>query len=184
MDSRFFSFIGTDSGEWRILSIVGVAGESLGNAPCLQIHNANVVALPAGACWVLRGLTSNTRYTTRAEQTALAAIQAPIGRPSCSHAALIPITKNAMWWSLTQDERREILEERSAHIQVGLRYLPAIARRLHHGRDVGEPFDFLTYFEYTRNDSAAFEELVASLRQSEEWKYVEREVDIRLERNF
>ncbi|BCM93654.1 hypothetical protein IAD21_05545 [Abditibacteriota bacterium] len=96
MDSRFFSFVGAPSGEWRILSIAGVAGESLENASCLQIHNANLVALPEGACWVLRGVTSNTRYTTRAEQTALATIQAPIGRPSCSHAALIPITKNAL----------------------------------------------------------------------------------------
>ena len=183
MGSRFFSFVGATSGEWRVSSIVGVAGANLEGASCLQIHNANLSALPEGACWVLRGVTSNARYTTRAEQTALAALQAPIGRPHCSHAALIPITKNALWWSLTQDERREIMEERSAHIEVGMRYLPAIARRLHHGRDIGEPFDFLTYFEYAQSESAAFEELVGALRRSEEWKYVEREVDIRLERD-
>jgi len=48
---------------------------------------------------------------------------------------------------LTQDERREIFEERSRHIATGLEYLPAVARRLHHSRDLGGPFDFLTWFE-------------------------------------
>jgi hypothetical protein len=64
-----------------------------------------------------------------------------------------------------------------------LRYLPEVARRLHHSRDLGEPFDFLTWFEYAPEYSAAFEELVVSLRASEEWKYVDREVDIRLVRD-
>jgi len=75
-----------------------------------------------------------------------------------------------------------IFEERSGHVKTGLKYLPAIARRLHHCRDLSEnePFDFLTWFEYAPSDSRAFEELVAELRGSEEWKYVEREVDIRL----
>jgi hypothetical protein len=65
---------------------------------------------------------------------------------------------------------------------TGLPYLPAIARRLHHGRDSGEPFDFLTWFEYAPGDADAFEELVGRLRSTEEWSYVEREVDIRLTR--
>lgn len=64
----------------------------------------------------------------------------------------------------------------------GLRYLPAIARRLHHSRDLGEPFDFLTWFEYAPADADGFGELVAELRVTEEWRYVEREVDIRLRR--
>lgn len=182
MISPCFSFVGADSGPWLIQSVQAVVGASLETAPCLQIHNANLAGLPDGARWILRGVTSHARYVTRAEQNSLAQIQAPIGRSECDRAALIPLSKNAVWWALTQDERRELLEERSHHIQIGLRYLPAIARRLHHGRDLGEPFDFLTYFEYTRRDSSAFEELVAALRQSEEWKYVEREVDIRLER--
>jgi hypothetical protein len=63
-----------------------------------------------------------------------------------------------------------------------LRYLPAIARRLHHSRDLGEPFDFLTWFEFAPQDEPAFDDLLAALRATEEWNYVEREVDIRLER--
>jgi hypothetical protein len=63
-----------------------------------------------------------------------------------------------------------------------LEYLPAVARRLHHCRDLGEPFDFLTWFEFAPTDTVAFDELVERLRETEEWSYVDREVDIRLTR--
>ena len=98
---------------------------------------------------------------------------------------MIPIRKNAQWWSLTQDERRALFEDRSRHVQIGLTYLPAVARRLHHCRDLSEvePFDFVTLFDYAPSDSAAFEEMVAELRATEEWKFVEREVDIRMIRD-
>ncbi len=45
-----------------------------------------------------------------------------------------------------------------------------------------EPFDFLTCFEYAPQDAGAFDELVGRLRATEEWAYVDREVDIRLTR--
>ena len=58
-------------------------------------------------------------------------------------------------------------------------YLPAIARRLHHCRDLSEsePFDFLTWFEFEEKHTAEFDKLLARLRASEEGKYVEREVE-------
>ena len=43
-----------------------------------------------------------------------------------------------------------------------------------------EPFDFLTWFEYAPEHEVAFEKLLAQLRASEEWSYVDREIDIRL----
>ena len=81
---------------------------------------------------------------------------------------------------MPQDARRAVYEERSRHATIGLEYLPRIARRLHHCRDLGEPFDFLTWFEFAPEHEAAFDELLARLRSTEEWGYVEREVDIRL----
>jgi hypothetical protein len=57
-----------------------------------------------------------------------------------------------------------------------------VARKLHHSRDLGEPFDFLTWFEFSPRDEAAFDALLARLRSTEEWRYVEREVEVRLER--
>lgn len=135
---------------------------------------------PSPDVWTLRGTTSNTRYTSRSEVNALTALQQGLGRRDVTCAALIPIRKTPAWWSLAQDERRAILEEQSRHIEIGLGYLPAIARRLHHGRELGEPFDFLTWFEYAPQDADAFEGLVDRLRLSPEWTFVDREVDIRL----
>jgi chlorite dismutase len=127
-------------------------------------------------------MTSNERYVAREEKIALVGKQEGLGRKAATRSALIPIRKNAAWWALAQDERRQIFEAQSRHIEIGLKYLPAVARRLHHCRDLGpdEPFDFLTWFEYAPSDSAAFEELVQALRASPEWEYVDREVDIRL----
>ena len=183
MENRFYSFVGGQSGSWRITAIHAVTGLTLEPAPCLHVQNANLLEPPAGSQWLLRGVTSNQRYVTRPEQVSLVASQAGLGRPEATFAALIPITKSASWWALTQDERREIFEARSSHIAIGLRYLPAIARRLHHSRDLGEPFDFLTWFEFAPADAAAFDDLLAALRATEEWNYVEREVDVRLVRN-
>ena len=185
MNARLFTFIGGDTGAWSVNRCQAVTGEPLSSVRRLDIINGGVPALPAGAQWMLRGVTSNERYATRVEKDQLVAKQVALGRPEATHAALIPIRKSAKWWALTQDERRAIFEDRSQHTKTGLKYLPAIARRLHHCRDLGEgePFDFLTLFDYTEADSAAFEDLVAELRTTEEWKFVDRETDIRLVRD-
>ncbi len=110
--------------------------------------------------------------------------QEGLGRPDANCAVLIPIKKSAAWWALTQDARRKIFEEHSHHNQIGMDYLPAIARRLHHCRDLSEiePFDFLTWFEFAEKDTVEFDKLLARLRATEEWKYVEREVEVRVKR--
>jgi hypothetical protein len=73
-------------------------------------------------------------------------------------------------------------KEQSHYIRIGLKYLPAIARRLYHSRELGEAFDFLTWFEYAPSETDAFEPIVTGLRTSPEWAFVDREVDIRLAR--
>lgn len=83
---------------------------------------------------------------------------------------------------MAQDERLAIYEERSRHTTIGLEYLPRIARKLHHCRDLGEPFDFLTWFEFAPEHEPAFDALLTRLRASEEWTYVDREIDIRVHR--
>jgi chlorite dismutase len=174
------SFAAGDTGAWRIERIIPVTGETLAVADHLHVHYDRVSV--SNPVWVLGGVTSNGRYTTRAESDALASTQEGLGRPKATQATLIPIRKTEAWWALAQDERRAIMEERSRHIAIGMDYLPAIARRLHHSRDLGEPFDFLTWFEYAPEHAAAFDDLVRRLRNTEEWCYVDREVDIRLVR--
>lgn len=184
--ARLFSFIGGDTGPWLVDRMHGVVGEPLVTAPRLTVMAgpSGQQQLPSGSSWVLRGITSNERYVVREEKSALVSKQEGLGRAASTRAALIPIRKNAAWWTLTQDERRDVFEAQSRHIAIGMKYLPAVARRLHHCRDLGtdEPFDFLTWFDYAPSDSSAFEELVQALRASPEWEYVDREVDIRLTR--
>ncbi|MBE5472681.1 hypothetical protein E3G67_004639 [Mycobacteroides abscessus] len=161
--------------------VAAVVGRALPAVPRLEVVEGKE-DLAGTPTWILRGVTSNLRYTRQDEAVSLAARQEPLGRAPATRAALIPITKSDAWWQLAQDARREILEESSHHIAVGLEYLPAIARRLHHGRDLGAEFDFLTWFEYRPEDSDAFEDLVHRLRKTPEWTFIAREIDIRLSR--
>lgn len=176
------TFAAGASGLWRVDRIDAVIGDSLPAAERLAVFEGSETPTPTETDWVLRGVTSNARYTNRSEADALAARQQGLLRPQATRAALIPIRKTEAWWALAQDERRAIFEEQSRHIGVGLEYLPAIARRLHHSRELDEPFDFLTWFEYAPEHSDSFEELVRRLRETAEWHYVDREVDIRLSR--
>ncbi len=176
---NFFDFVGGPNGHWKVLTMDTVIGHPLLPIARLSVlpHNGQQ---PNEGLWCLTGFTSNVRYAEKDEKDQLTAIQAGLGRPTATNAALIPIRKSAAWWDLAQDERRKIFEAQSKHTQTGLQYLPAIARKLYHCRDIGQPFDFLTWFEYAPADADAFEELVGRLRQSEEWAYVDREIDIRL----
>jgi hypothetical protein len=181
----FTTFRGGQSGGWRVTLLSPVKGEALASVPALAITQSAAIALPilpSVTAWRLAGVTSHLRYTERAEQEQLAAAQAPLGRKEADCAALIPIRKNTAWWELTQEERRKIFEDKSRHIAGTLKYLPAIARQLYHCRDLGEPFDFITWFEYASEHAPQFEELVSMLRDTEEWTFVDREVDVRLMR--
>jgi chlorite dismutase len=161
---------------WRVTAQHALIGQDLAHVPSIAVRTA---ATRTSVLWSLSGVVSNLRYTTAAERTALTERQSRLGRSDAKRAVLIPIRKRAEWWSLAQDERRAIYE-RSAHTPIGLEYLPAVARRLHHSRDLGEPFDFLTWFEFSKSDERAFDQLLRRLRGTEEWEYVDREIEIRL----
>jgi hypothetical protein len=115
-------FSGADAGPWRITSIRDIRGATLPPASFLAINGQ------AGA-WTLSGASSNLRYTTAPERTALRAKQEGLGRPTSTRAALIPIRKSEEWWAMAQDERRAVYE-RGGHLPIGLDYLPGVARKL------------------------------------------------------
>jgi hypothetical protein len=166
---------------WRVERQLAVRGEALPWISALEVSSAEDLP-PRSAGWPLVGVRTELRYTHGAEKATLDARAADLGRAEALFGVLIPIRKSAAWWALPQDARREIFEERSRHIQGTIGYLPAIARRLYHSRDLGGPFDFLTWFEFDPAHAARFDELLAFLRRSEEWRYVEREVELRLSR--
>lgn len=181
MNARLFSFLGGNTGTWQVTDMRSIIGEPLAPVRYVEVINGSSY-LPDNTAWLLRGVTSNERYATRTEKDQLIAKQQGTGRPEATCATLIPLRKKATWWALTQDERRNIFEETSKHTEIGLKYLPAIARRLHHCRDLGESerFDFLTWFEYSPKHISAFNELLGALRSTEEWTYVDWEIEVRL----
>ncbi len=166
-------FIGGSLGQWKVTKMQTVVGDSLQPVSHLKVIDSTLVKSQEGL-WLLKGFASNIRYAEKDEKEKLLTMQEGLGRSHATCAALIPIRKTETWWNLAQDERRVIFEKQSHHTQVGLKYLPAIARKLYHCRDIGEPFDFLTWFEYAPEHADSFEELVVALRKTEEWKYVER----------
>lgn len=182
MSHRLFTFVGGEVGAWRVLGLQAVIGAPIAQPKRLDVVAGSAPGGDAPGCWALRGITSNDRYVMASEKRQLLAQQQGLDRSQAVRAALLPIRKSAAWWALSQDERRKIFEEQSQHIQLGLRHLPTATRRLHHCRDLGEdqPFDFLTWFEFTADEEPAFNALLLALRASREWTYVERELDLRL----
>lgn len=181
MTNTIFDFVGSNQGEWKVIAMTTLKGDSLAPITNLQKMASNLEQTSSGI-WSLKGVISNLRYTEKEDKDKLVAIQEDLGRPQATLAAFIPIRKSEAWWNLAQDERRKIMENKSQHTHTGMKYLPAIARKLFHSRDIGQPFDFLTYFEYAPADADVFEELLYALRSTEEWTYIDREVDIRLTR--
>lgn len=172
-------FSGGASGAWKVLRQTAVKGTPLDTVARVDKASRGT----ADAAWQLSGVTSNLRYRNAVEKRVLDATPSVLGRPAATRAALIPITKSAAWWALAQDERRSFLEEQSRHIAIGSEYLAVVSRQLVHCRDQpGAVFDFLTWFEFAPADEPRFDELLDKLRSSPEWQFVEREIDIRLEK--
>jgi Chlorite dismutase len=182
MNNRY-SFIGGEKGIWRVVDIRGIFGPGLEPVKRVNVVNGAILTLPFDSSWVLQSFSSNIRYAKRDEINMLQAVQPGLNRSEAISAVLIPIKKSIQWWEMAQDERRAVFEEQSHHTAVGLEYLPGVARRLLHCRDLGEPFDFLTWFEFAPEHTAAFDQLLRRMRLSKEWEYVEREVEVWLERD-
>ena len=188
MNPNLFQFIGGNRGEWRVRTLSSITGESLPNISKVSVKAVDDPDFlrekaTAETGWILKGFASNERYVTKQEREVLRAIQQPSGRPHATAAAMISIRKTESWWGMAQDERREIIEEVSHHNAIGMKYLPEISRKLYHCRDLGEPFDFITWFEFDPTDEEAFNRLLVELRATIEWTFVDRELDIRVEKS-
>lgn len=182
---RGTTFLGGASGAMSVVSHTTLSGPPIARVAAVEMVGGIIENPPPGTAWALHGVSSNARYTTEAEQLELGGRQARIGRPEATAAALILLRKRAEWWSLSQSERRDILEEQSHHIAIGMEYLPAIARRLLHCRDLDReaPFDFIGFLDYAPENEAEFDEMLSRLRATREWSFMDREIDIRLTRS-
>ncbi len=97
MSNKMYSFIGGYNGSWKVVSINSVTGNGLEPIDRLEIVNEFIMPSKAETKWVLHGVTSNLRYTTRQEKEKLDAKSPPLGREGDTCAALIPIKKSEAW---------------------------------------------------------------------------------------
>ncbi len=172
-------FNGGARGKWKVTKQSAIKGTGLAGVGFID----RGVTVDTTASWTLSGVTSNLRYTNAAEKKLLDATPSVLAKPGATCAALIPITKSAAWWAMAQDERRAVLEDKSRHIAIGSDYLAVVSRKLVHCRDQpGAQFDFLTWFEFRPENKGRFDELLRKLRVTAEWGFIEREVELRLER--
>ena len=113
LNDRLIRFAGGHTGVWRVLAIHPVQGDALPQVERVAVYRGNEPSLESK--WTLSGVVSNIRYVERPEQKELASKQAPLGRSEATMAALIPIRKTPAWWNLTQEERRNIFENKSSY---------------------------------------------------------------------
>ena len=123
----------------------------------------------------LRGVVQHLHYTTLEERTDLTARSRTELAPGAT-AVLIPIRKSPEWWALAHDQRGAHFHQH--HTPIGAPYVERIFRKLYHSRYLGSPYDFLTYFEFPPEDADYFRQLLADLRATEEWKYVEHQHEV------
>ncbi|MDZ4852460.1 MAG: hypothetical protein SGI77_24490 [Pirellulaceae bacterium] len=68
---RLYSFIGGKRGDWSVTSSKAIVGEPMASVDKLLIVSGVPQDLHGDAAWVLRGVTSNERYTNRDEKKQL-----------------------------------------------------------------------------------------------------------------
>jgi hypothetical protein len=137
---------------------------------------------------VLSGVTQHLHYTSAAQRERLASISAKeFPASEHVHAVLIPIRKSDVWWNMGFHDRAEFLNGtryKRGHTAIGEEYAALIYRQLLHSRYLDssrKPYDFLTYFEFTDENTDWFKALLQKLRDIElnpEWEYVDMEQEI------
>jgi chlorite dismutase len=89
----------------------------------------------------------------------------PQGSP---YAIVVPIKKDAEWWTVGQDARTAMMKE---HTDATIAYLKTVKRKLYHASGLDD-LDFITYFETARLDD--FNNLVIGLLKVKENRHNKR----------
>jgi hypothetical protein len=156
--------------EYRVNEVVGT-GPVQSDAALYRIESDTILSVG------LRGVVQHLHYTTIEERTDLSArSRTELPASPTTTAVLIPIRKSAEWWELAHDQRSAHFH--GAHTPIGAPYVERIFRKLYHARYLGSPYDFLTYFEFPQESAGDFRELLAGLRSTPEWNYVEDEFEV------
>ena len=108
---NLFCFTGGNQGSYQVIKMEVKSGPTLQTIAHLDIYPASLKNSANECNWVLIGFISNLIYAESLEKKELVSIQSDLGKGEPTCAVLIPMKKSATWWSLAQDERREIFEK-------------------------------------------------------------------------
>jgi len=151
------TFVGGADGAWRVNRVSAVRGDSLEAVERLEIH-AGAPPSAAGA-WALRGVASHARYSSaprRSPRPVFTAARSRRGEARGAHSD--PEVGRVVGATARRAPGRLRGALASHRRQHGI---PArIAGRLYHARDLGEPFGFLTWFEFAPQHAQAFDDLL------------------------
>ena len=186
MNSPSFSFVAGDRGRWEVTSVAPVIGETLEWVPFLEIRNEYLMNVPVDFSWLLRGITSTRRYTNNVQQVNTMAAQPQLGRPEATCAALIPVRKSREWWDMTFEERKQIFESNSIRYPK-IRTVRNICPASHASSTIAVIWAsrlISWHGSNTRPRTPLLSRILSQLSGlQKEWKYVDREVDVRLVRS-
>jgi hypothetical protein len=77
---NFYSFVGSDVGQWNVTSQNTITGSPLESVPRIEVINSPPNELTEQGVWALQGFTSNVRYANRNEIVKLQAAQEGLNR--------------------------------------------------------------------------------------------------------
>ena len=117
---------------------------------------------------VMHGLTKKANYVPGMPDNLKAELKTPSEPGPQPYAIVIPIRKDAEWWSLPQEQRAAMMQE---HTEASLPYAKTVKRKLYHSTGLDD-LDFITYFETSRMED--FHSLILALEKVKEFRHNRR----------
>ena len=117
---------------------------------------------------VFSGLTKKANYVPGMPDNFKTDLKAPSEPGLKPYVIVIPIRKDADWWSLPQEQRATMMQE---HTEASLPYHKTVKRKLYHATGLDD-LDFITYFETSRLED--FQSLILALEKVKEYRYNRR----------
>ncbi|MCC6140682.1 MAG: chlorite dismutase family protein [Nitrospira sp.] len=115
---------------------------------------------------LFNGLTKKPNYVPGFSDQLKADLKGP--SETGPYVMVMPIRKDAEWWSLPQAQRAAMMQE---HTEAALPYQKDVKRKLYHSTGLDD-VDFITYFETAKPE--AFHALILALNKVQEAKHNRR----------
>jgi chlorite dismutase len=117
---------------------------------------------------IFSGLTKKAIYVPGMPDNLKAELKIPSEPGPKPYVIVIPIRKDADWWSLPQEQRAAMMQE---HTEASLPYHKTVKRKLYHATGLDD-LDFITYFETSRLED--FQSLILALEKVKEFRHNRR----------